>query len=88
MPSFFGAYLCARATDRLAARDPRWFAWACAVGNAAFVPASMAFYLWPTGDRIGTFPIAFVWSILASILGSAAAPATEPPAAHISSLPM
>lgn len=77
LPSFFGAYLCARATDRLAARDPRWFAWACAVGNAAFVPASMAFYLWPTGDRIGTFPIAFVWSILASILGSAAAPATS-----------
>lgn len=76
VPSFFGAYLGGRITDALAARDARWFAWACAAGNAAFVPASMAFYLWPTDQFVGAFPIAFTWSIAASLLGSVAAPAT------------
>lgn len=76
LPSFFGAYLCARATDRLARRDPRWFAWACAAGNALFVLASLGFYLWPTHHSLGPLPVAFLWSIVASIFGAAAAPAT------------
>ncbi|MDG2303254.1 MAG: MFS transporter [Candidatus Binatia bacterium] len=77
LPSFFGAYVCARVTDRLAARDPRWFAWACALGNAAFVPTSMAFYLWPRDQTLGIMPVAFAWSAVASLLGAAAAPATS-----------
>ncbi len=77
LPSFFAAYLWGRITDRLAARDARWFAWTCAVGNAAFVPASMAFYLWPKDQTLGPLPVAFVWSMMASVLGSAAAPATS-----------
>lgn len=76
LPAFFGAYLCGRLTDRLAERDPRWFAWTCAVANALTVPTSIAFYLWPHTMTVGAFPVGFAWSIAASFVASAMAPAT------------
>jgi MFS family permease len=41
--TFLGGYL----TDRLATRDPRWYAWAPGIATFVAIPFVFLFYLWP-----------------------------------------
>jgi MFS family permease len=43
--TFLGGWL----SDRLSARDLRWYAWLPALGSVAVVPFVLLFYLWPDG---------------------------------------
>jgi MFS family permease len=44
-----GTFLGGFASDRLAVRDVRWYAWLPALGSVAVVPFVLLFYLWPDG---------------------------------------
>jgi len=76
LPAALGAYLCASITDRLAVRDRRWYGWFPALCALLLVPLSLAFYLAPTDVFVGGIQVGFCFSIAASLVGAAWAPAT------------
>ena len=57
--TFLGGYV----TDRLAGRDPRWYAWFPGIATFVGIPFVFVFYLWP--GPIG----AVVWSAVPALLG-------------------
>ena len=58
-----GTYLGGFLSDRLAARDVRWYAWLPALATFFFIPFAFLTYLWPDPYQ------ALLWSIPGSILG-------------------
>jgi len=76
LPSALGIYLGGRFADRLWSRDIRWSMWVPAIGQVACVPLLALFLLWPESDRLpfssiaGGFPVAMLWSVVASVVGS------------------
>jgi len=76
LPSAFGIYLGGRFADRLWKRDIRWAMWIPTIGQIICVPLLALFLLWPEDDRLplssiaGGFPVALLWSVVASIVGS------------------
>jgi MFS family permease len=76
LPSAFGIYLGGRFADKLAKRDVRWAMWVPTIGQLTCVPLLVLFLLWPETDRLpfssisGGFPVALLWSVVASIVGS------------------
>ena len=75
LPSAAGTALGAVLADRLGnTRDVRWYMWLGALGNLFVVPLSIAFLLWPASQRFGGIPIAFYFSIAASIASAMWAP--------------
>ena len=80
LPSVLGIFLGGYLADRLGARNPRWYLWVPAVGQAISVPVLIAFLLWPEADRIPmpdfmaaaglpSLPVALIWSVFGSIIG-------------------
>ncbi|MCH2170447.1 MFS transporter [Myxococcota bacterium] len=69
---FFGGWIC----DRWSQRDPRAHFWVPAISIIAACPFFLAFLLWPEDQRIALpgglppLPVAFVFSIIGSILGA------------------
>ena len=76
LPAALGAWLCASLTDRLAARDRRWYGWFPALSALLLVPLGLAFYLAPADVRVAGVPIGFFFSVAASLVGAGWAPAT------------
>lgn len=76
LPSALGIYLGGRFADKLWKRDIRWAMWVPTIGQVACVPMLALFLLWPEDDRLafssiaGGFPVALLWSVGASIVGS------------------
>lgn len=76
LPSAFGIYLGGRFADRLWRRDVRWAMWVPTIGQITCIPLLTLFLLWPEDDRLafssihGGFPVALLFSVFASILGS------------------
>ncbi len=76
MPSALGIYLGGRFADKLWQRDKRWVMWVPTIGQLACIPLLSLFLLWPEDHRLpfsaisGGFPVALLWSVLASIFGS------------------
>jgi MFS family permease len=76
LPSAFGIYLGGRFADRLWKRDVRWAMWVPAIGQLVCIPFLVLFLMWPEDDRLpfsaidGGFPVALLWSVIASIIGS------------------
>lgn len=76
-PTAVGALSFGYVLDRLAAKDKRWYVWLPGLASLALVPLTLTFYLYPTEPRIfGVMPVAFIWSIAASLLAAAWTPAT------------
>jgi MFS family permease len=76
LPSALGAVLAGVLIDRLSHRDPRWYGWVPALSSLAIVPLSLLFYLSPEGPLLaGVMPVAFIYSILVSVLAAAWVPA-------------
>ena len=69
---WFGGWLC----DRWSRRDERAYLWVPVLSFLASLPFMLLFLLWPAEDRIELsselplFPVAFVWSVVSSILGA------------------
>lgn len=78
VPSMFGGFAGAMLVDKLAARDPRWYLWMAALTTALTVPMMVAFFLWPVDKTLfwGILPAGFLFSILGSVVGAVAHPAT------------
>jgi predicted MFS family arabinose efflux permease len=76
LPSALGIYLGGRFADRLWKRDIRWAMWVPTIGQITCLPLLALFLLWPEDHRLpfssiaGGFPVALLWSIPASIMGS------------------
>lgn len=76
LPSAIGIYLGGRFADKLWKRDIRWAMWVPTIGQVACVPLLALFLLWPEDHRLpfssitGGFPVALLWSIPASLVGS------------------
>jgi MFS family permease len=76
LPSALGIYLGGRFADRLWKRDIRWAMWVPTIGQLCCIPLLTLFLLWPEDDRLsfstieGGFPVALLWSVAASIVGS------------------
>jgi len=52
MVSAFGALAGGWVSDRLGARDVRWYMWIPALSSILAIPSSIAFVLWPTGATV------------------------------------
>jgi predicted MFS family arabinose efflux permease len=77
LPSAVGALASGFLIDRLAHRDPRWYAWLPGLGALLLLPAICLFYLLPAdGPMIGSMPVAFIFSILASLMSTTWVPTT------------
>jgi MFS family permease len=70
VPSAFGIFLGGRLADGFGRRDPRWYLWIPALGQAISVPVLFGFLLWPESHAIAGIPFAFVLSFFGSIFGS------------------
>jgi len=81
LPSMFGIFLGGWLADRLGQRDPRWYLRVPAWGQLVSVPVLVAFLLWPESQRLRVpgvaegsafafIPVALLWSIAGSVLGS------------------
>ena len=76
LPSALGIYLGGRLADQLWKRDRRWAMWVPTIGQFVSIPLLALFLLWPENDRLpfsaisGGFPVALLFSVLASIVGS------------------
>ena len=76
LPSAVGIYIGGRFADRLWKRDIRWSMWVPTIGQIACVPLLALFLLWPEDHRLplssisGGFPVALLWSVVASIVGA------------------
>jgi MFS family permease len=76
LPSAIGIYLGGRFADKLWKQDIRWSMWVPTIGQLACVPLLTLFLLWPEDHRLpfssitGGFPVALLWSIPASLVGS------------------
>lgn len=76
LPSAIGIYMGGRFADRLWKRDIRWAMWVPTIGQISCIPLLVLFLLWPEDDRLpfstiaGGFPVALLWSVVASIVGS------------------
>ena len=76
LPSAIGIYFGGRFADKLWKRDIRWSMWVPTIGQLACVPLLTLFLLWPEDHRLpfssitGGFPVALLWSIPASLVGS------------------
>ena len=68
VPGMLGTWACGVLTDRLAARDRRWYGWFPALTCFLLVPLSLGFYFSPTDVRLAGIPIGFVFSFAASML--------------------
>ena len=87
LPAALGAWLCASLTDRLAARDRRWYGWFPALSALLLVPLGLAFYLAPADVRVAGVPIGFFFSVAASLSATAFA-LCQQPAATVATAPM
>lgn len=77
LPSALGALVTGFLIDRLAHRDPRWYAWLPGLGALLLIPSICLFYLLPAGGAmIGSMPATFIFSILASLLSTTWVPTT------------
>jgi MFS family permease len=74
LPAILGAFLGGAAADRLGKRDARWYMWLPAIATLTTFPLMTAFLLWPVVD--GAYAIPFGFSIVGSVIGAAASPAT------------
>ncbi len=76
LPAAFGIYVGGRLADKLWKRDIRWTMWVPTIGQVACVPLLALFLLWPEDHRLplssisGGFPVALLWSAVASFVGS------------------
>ena len=76
LPSAVGIYLGGRFADKLWKRDIRWAMWVPTIGQILCVPLLALFLLWPEDHRLplstitGGFPVALLWSVAASLVGS------------------
>jgi MFS family permease len=68
VPGMLGTWTCGAITDRLAARDRRWYGWFPALTCFLLVPMSLGFYFSPTDVRIAGVPIGFLFAFVASML--------------------
>ena len=86
IPSMIGALCGGLLADRLCARDMRWCMWLPATAMVAAFPFGVAFLLWPESHRfLATgIPVAFLFSIGASVLGGLASPVTIATAQNLS----
>ena len=75
LPGILGSYGLSLLTDRLARQNKRWYARIAGLSALVSVPFSIAFYLLPATWRVGEFPVAFLFSIGASLVGGAWMPA-------------
>ena len=57
VPGILGTFLCGALTDRLAARDRRWYGWFPALTCFLMVPMSLGFYFSPIDARVAGVPI-------------------------------
>lgn len=77
LPSAVGALATGFLIDRLAHRDPRWYAWLPGLGALFLLPPVCIFYLLPAGGpMLGSMPVAFIFSILASLMSTTWVPTT------------
>jgi MFS family permease len=74
IPALVGITLGGWLTDRLGARDERWYLGMPALTNALGVPLAVAFLLWPEHHRIAGIPVAFGFSVIASVVFGASSP--------------
>ncbi len=76
LPALLGIYLGGVFADRFGASDKRWYMWVPALGQALSIPILCAFLLWPADHRLPLplglpdMPVAFLFSIVGSVLGS------------------
>ena len=76
LPSALGLYFGGWLSDRWSRRDPRARMWVPVIGQLACIPFLFAFFVWPEDQRLPMplglplFPVAFLWSIVGSVLGS------------------
>jgi MFS family permease len=76
LPSALGIYMGGRFADKLWKRDIRWAMWVPTIGQIVCIPLLTLFLLWPEDHRLpfstigGGFPVALLWSVVASIVGS------------------
>jgi MFS family permease len=75
LPSAAGTLGGAWLVDHLGRRDLRWYFWTPALANAASVPLSLAFLLWPETHTLAGVPVAFGFSVAMSVVATGAMPA-------------
>ncbi|MBK7952078.1 MAG: MFS transporter [Deltaproteobacteria bacterium] len=68
VPGILGTFACGALTDRLAARDRRWYGWFPALTCFLMVPLSLGFYFAPIDARIAGVPVGFVFAFAASTI--------------------
>lgn len=87
VPSMLGGFAGAMLVDKLAVRDPRWYLWMAGLTTALTAPMMIAFFLWPVDNTLfwGQLPVGFLFSILGSVVGAVAHPATIAVAQNLSS---
>jgi MFS family permease len=77
LPSMFGIFLGGWLSDRWSRRDARARMWVPVLSQLACIAPHWAFFAWPEQHAIAlpfglpAFPIAFLWSGLASVIGGA-----------------
>jgi hypothetical protein len=82
LPSMLGIFLGGLFADRLGATNTRWYLWVPAFAQLVSVPILTIFLLWPETDLIpmpgfmaaaglGSMPVALVWGLFGSVIGSA-----------------
>ncbi|MEZ4332465.1 MAG: MFS transporter [Myxococcota bacterium] len=76
VPGILGTWICGALTDRLAARDRRWYGWFPALTCFLLVPMSLGFYFAPTDARLLGLPLGYAFAFLASMLAPGWSPST------------
>ncbi|MCH2169148.1 MFS transporter [Myxococcota bacterium] len=76
VPAAIGAWIGAVLADRFSVKDERYALWLCAGGNVAVYPSLLGFLLWPAEDMLFGVPVAFYFSVLASLAGGFFSPVT------------
>ena len=76
LPAILGLFLGGWWCDRWSKHDSRAYLWVPAIGQLAAIPFLVAFFLWPTAQRLPLpfglpdMPVAFLFSIIGSVLSS------------------